>query len=73
LYALKLDPCIAGHNVDDCRWAAQLPPTPTVYRFLNSGGYLGAASDLARVLRAALSLTHAAWKSPDDQSVYASW
>ena len=62
-----------GANLHDCTWTSQLPPTPTVYRFLNSGGYLGEAGDLARVLRAALDLTRKVWQSPDDQSVYASW
>ena len=62
-----------GGNGDDCRAVTSMPPSPTVYRFLNSGGYLGTAGDLALVLAAALALTEGAWTSKDDQSVYAAW
>ena len=44
-----------------------------MYRFLNSGGYIGAAGDLAKMLEAALALADPVWTSKDDQSVYSMW
>jgi hypothetical protein len=52
-----------------CRY----PPSPTVYRFLNSGGYIGLAGELVSMLQQALKLTAPFWTTADDQSVYASW
>ena len=62
-----------GANRDDCRWVARHGPAPTVFRFLNSGGYVGLAGALAALCDAALQLTAPFWASKDDQSVYATW
>ena len=62
-----------GPNKVDCESVARYPESPTVYRFLNSGGYAGSAGDLARVLEAALKLVEGSWTSKDDQSVYANY
>mmetsp|Transcript_3921 Transcript_3921/g.7658 ORF Transcript_3921/g.7658 Transcript_3921/m.7658 type:complete len:548 (+) Transcript_3921:163-1806(+) len=62
-----------GANKVDCSWVARMPPSPTVFRFLNSGGYVGEAADLARMVQAALDLVDADWGTSDDQSVYATW